>query len=32
MKQRQFEREIAKIQKFLNMNDWDFSFRFQEDP
>ncbi len=32
MKLKQFEKEIAKIQKFLNMNDWDFSFRFIENP
>lgn len=32
MEKRQFEREISKIQKFLDMNDWDFSFRFQDDP
>ena len=32
MKTKQFKKEIAKIQKFLDMNDWEFSFRFQEDP
>lgn len=32
MQERQFEKELAKIQKFLNMNDWDFSFRFEENP
>lgn len=32
MNKKQFEKEIAKIQKFLWMNDWDFSFRFQDNP
>lgn len=32
MKEKQFQKEIAKIQKFLNLNDWDISYRIMENP
>ena len=28
----QLEKEVAKIQKFLDLNDWDISFRLLENP
>lgn len=32
MKVKQFSKELAKIQKFLNLNDWDFSYRLLDNP
>jgi len=32
MKERQFEKEIAKIQKLLDMNDWEFSYILKDSP
>lgn len=32
MKVKQFAKEIAKIQKFLDLNDWDISYKLVESP
>lgn len=32
MKEKQFAKELEKIQKFLDLNDWYFSYRFMDNP